>query len=412
MSMRDRINEGKLYTTDCEGLPEDRLKCSRIISALNRSLPDDSGNKEVLLKDLFGSEVKADISVPFYCTYGKNISIDEGTSIDVNCVFKDDGRIVIGRNVIIGPSVTLITSEHPVHPNLRDYSYAFPIIINDNCMIGANVIIMPGVTIGENSVIAPGSIVTQNIPANVIASGNPCTESRKISENDAKTYHKNMVIDEYDLKEVLLLREGKSAADNTATESADGNKNGSSVAASYLKPGSILGSALGTASFASSSSPYSGRNTLKTSYGSYGRLSDKEKKASQEAAAAALAAAEEEDFEKSSYSRKSDYEEDGFDFDSVKGTGSGYAVGSVPMSGYDDVAFSSSFTSTPNYGEGLDSDAYLNSNLYTDGSASANDDSGLGPTLDFNSGFTNSNKVPLGGSDNLDDGYDSLLPRR
>ncbi len=92
----------------------------------------------------------------------------------------------IGDNVLIGPNVSLLTATHPLHPSQRieEWEYALPITIGNNVWIGGNVVVNPGVTIGDNSVIGSGSVVTKNIPANVIAVGNPCKVLREITNND------------------------------------------------------------------------------------------------------------------------------------------------------------------------------------------------------------------------------------
>lgn len=102
----------------------------------------------------------------------------------------------VGKNVLIGPNVTLCTTGHPVHPKHRaDGMYSFPVTIGDNVWIGANVVVLPGVTIGENSVIGAGSVVTKDIPANVIAFGSPCKVYREIDEHDQEYYFKDRRFD-------------------------------------------------------------------------------------------------------------------------------------------------------------------------------------------------------------------------
>lgn len=191
MTMRERIEQGKLFTDYCEGLPEERLRCKKAMSAFNRSEPDNVKERLKLMNELFGKDVKVWIEPPFYCCYGTNITLGEHTYANMNCTFIDDGKIKIGKAVMFGPNVVIATVGHPIKPNMRQYMYAAPVTIGDNCWIGANATICPGVTIGENAVIGAGSVVTKDIPANVIAVGNPCRVLREIGEHDEIYYYKD-----------------------------------------------------------------------------------------------------------------------------------------------------------------------------------------------------------------------------
>ena len=168
MTMRDRIAAGRLFTDNCEGLPEDRANAKRRMRAFNATGPDDLEERSRLMTEIFGRETKAWIEPPFYFCYGTNIEIGEGTYINFNCSFVDDGKITIGKKVLIGP----------------------------------------GVTIGKNSVIGAGSVVTRDIPANVVAAGNPCKVLREIGEKDLKYYYKDREITKEDLEEEARLRNG------------------------------------------------------------------------------------------------------------------------------------------------------------------------------------------------------------
>ncbi len=206
MTMRERIATGKLFTDYCEGLPEDRVRGKRRMIAFNMTGPDAPDERVRLMNEMFGKETKAWIEPPFYFCYGTNIEIGEGTYINMNCNFVDDGEIIIGKNVLFGPAVTIATVGHPINPNYREYMYADPVRIEDNCWIGAGSIICPGITIGENSVVGAGSVVTKDIPANSVAVGNPCRVLRTINEHDMKYYYKNREITQEDLDEEASLR--------------------------------------------------------------------------------------------------------------------------------------------------------------------------------------------------------------
>lgn len=206
MTMRERIESGKLFTDNCEGLPEDRMNAKKRMLAFNSTGPDAIEQRIDLMKEIFGKETKAWIEPPFYFCYGTNIEVGEGTYINFNCNFVDDTKIIIGKNVLFGPAVTIATVGHPINPNYRGYMYADSVRIEDNCWIGAATTICPGVTIGENSVIGAGSVVTKNIPANSVAFGNPCKVMRTINEHDMEYYYKNRKITPEDLEEEANLR--------------------------------------------------------------------------------------------------------------------------------------------------------------------------------------------------------------
>lgn len=206
MTMRERIAAGKLFTDYCEGLPEDRTSCKKRMIRFNASMPDDVEARRKALNELLGKETDAWVEPPFYCCYGTNITIGEGSYLNFNCNFVDDGRIVIGKRVMFGPAVTIATVGHPINPKMREYMYTDPVTIGDNCWIGAGVTICPGVHIGENSVIGAGSVVVHDIPADSVAAGNPCRVIREIGEQDQIYYYKDRVIDEDDLEEERKLR--------------------------------------------------------------------------------------------------------------------------------------------------------------------------------------------------------------
>jgi len=124
------------------------------------------------------------IEAPFRCDYGWNIEVGNNFYANYNCIILDVGKVVIGDNVMFAPNVSILTAGHPIHPTPRNsgYEYGIPITIGDNVWIGGNVVVNPGVTIGNNTVIGSGSIVTKNIPDNVVAVGNPCQVVRQIDD--------------------------------------------------------------------------------------------------------------------------------------------------------------------------------------------------------------------------------------
>ncbi|KAB8286830.1 galactoside O-acetyltransferase [Bifidobacterium ramosum] len=191
-TMRQRIAEGKLFTDYCEGLPKDRLNAKRRMKRFNDLEPDDKDGRVTLINAIFGRPTQAWIEPPFYFCYGRNITIGEGTYVNVNCSFIDDGRITIGKRVMFGPSVNIATVSHPINPAMRGFMFADPVVIGDDCWIGANVTICPGVTVGEGTTIGAGSVVTHDIPAHVVAVGVPCRVLREINELDMTEYRPGM----------------------------------------------------------------------------------------------------------------------------------------------------------------------------------------------------------------------------
>ncbi len=189
MTMRERIKQGKLFTDMCEGLPKERQKAKKLQRKFNDS--DTAAARMAIMAQIFGKPTFAWIESPFYFCYGKHIHMGKECYLNVNCNFIDDGDIYIGNKVMFGAAVTIATVGHPIKPDMRKYMYADPVHIGDNCWIGSNAVICPGVTIGENTVIGAGSVVTKDIPANVIAVGNPCRVIREISEQDEIYYYKD-----------------------------------------------------------------------------------------------------------------------------------------------------------------------------------------------------------------------------
>lgn len=206
--MHERIMAGKLFTDMCEGMPEERNEAKRKMIAFNGTTPDTLAERMKIQKEMLSEESgTAWIEPPFYFCYGKHIILGEGTYVNFNCNFVDDGMIIVGKNVMFDPAVTIATVGHPIRPDMREYMYTAPVIIEDNVWIGENVTICPGVTIGENSVIGAGSVVVKDIPANCIAVGNPCKVLRQISAHDWEYYYKDRKLDAEDLKEEKALRE-------------------------------------------------------------------------------------------------------------------------------------------------------------------------------------------------------------
>lgn len=143
----------------------------------NHLLPSDHERQEAIIRKLFG-KVSEDFCIytPFWCDYGYNIEIGKHFFANHDCVILDGAKVVFGDNVWIGPHCGFYTAGHPIDYKRRNQGleYAFPITIGSNVWIGGSVQVMPGVKIGNNVVIGSGSVVTSDIPNDVIAVGNPC----------------------------------------------------------------------------------------------------------------------------------------------------------------------------------------------------------------------------------------------
>ena len=204
LSMKDRIKQGLLFSDNCEGMPKERRQAKRRMRAYNRTGSSALGlvHRYLLMKSIFGKKTWAWIEPPFYFCYGRHIRMGNSVYINVNCSFIDDGEIEIGDNCEFGPGVAIATVSHPANPKYRPYMYCDKVTLGKNVWVGANVSILPGVTIGENSIIGAGSVVTKDIPANVIAFGNPCKVYREFTEDDMKYYHGNRPIIDSEIEEM------------------------------------------------------------------------------------------------------------------------------------------------------------------------------------------------------------------
>lgn len=199
MGIRERMQNGQIYTDLGEGLPEERLYGKELIYDYNLTRPSEEEKRNEILKRLFGHVGKNIwIEPPLRVAYGNRTYIGDNFYANFNLVLIDDINIFIGNNVMFAPNVTISTTGHPIHPNLRKNGeqFSFPVKIEDNVWIGSGVVILPGVTIGENSVIGAGSVVTKDIPKNVVAVGNPCKVLRPITDRDRKYYYKDLKVDD------------------------------------------------------------------------------------------------------------------------------------------------------------------------------------------------------------------------
>lgn len=134
------------------------------------------------------------IQPPYYANWGgANVHLGSDVYANFNLTLVDDGHIYIGDKTMIGPNVTIATAGHPILPSLREKAmqYNIDVHIGRNVWIGAGSVILPGITVGDNSVIGAGSVVIKDIPANVVAVGNPCRVMREIGKRDEEFYYKD-----------------------------------------------------------------------------------------------------------------------------------------------------------------------------------------------------------------------------
>ena len=198
MSNKDKMHTGELYLPgDVEIMKEQQI-CLDKLYDYNMTRPTESEKRQELLKEMF-AEIGEDcyIEPPFHANWGgKHVHFGKCVYANFNFRAVDDTHIYVGDYTMFGTNVILATAGHPILPKLRQeaYQYNMPVHIGKNCWLGAGVIVLPGVTIGDNTVIGAGSVVTKDIPSNVVAVGNPCRVLREINEHDKKYYFKNRKI--------------------------------------------------------------------------------------------------------------------------------------------------------------------------------------------------------------------------
>lgn len=189
-----KAQAGKLYDANYDAeLLKEREICADITYELNRLRPSQTKERMEILRKLFG-KTKGNFTIvsPFFCDYGYNIEIGENFFMNMDCVILDGAKVKFGDNVFVAPHCGFYTAGHPldVERRISGLEYALPITVGNNVWISAHVCVLPGVSIGDNTVIGAGSVVTKNIPANVLAYGNPCKIIREITENDRTEYMK------------------------------------------------------------------------------------------------------------------------------------------------------------------------------------------------------------------------------
>lgn len=199
MDQKERMKKGQLYWPNDPQIMKEQNATRDLLYQFNHTKPHEDQKRQELMKLMFG-DVGPDcyLEIPVRANWGcRHVHLGRGVYINFNATFVDDSDIYIGDHTMCGPNVTFVTAAHPVWPSLRlrEYQYNLPVFIGKNCWLGAGVNIMPGVHIGDNSVIGAGSLVTHDIPANVVAYGLPAQVQRQIGQHDREYYHKQLKID-------------------------------------------------------------------------------------------------------------------------------------------------------------------------------------------------------------------------
>lgn len=199
MSIHQKMHSSELYLPTDNTIMQEQLHYLDLLYAYNQIRPSQVEQKTEMLKKMF-AEIGENcyIETPFYANFGgHHVHFGHNVYANFNLTLVDDTHIYVGDYTMFGPNVILATAAHPILPQLREkgYQYNAPIHIGKNCWLGAGAIVLPGITIGDNSIIGTGSVVTKDIPSNVVAVGNPCKVLRKITEKDNVFYFKDKEID-------------------------------------------------------------------------------------------------------------------------------------------------------------------------------------------------------------------------
>ena len=193
MTQRERMLAGQLYMGADQELAEMSMKSRALLDEFNATLFADFEARRQIAKKLFGKVgTNLNMNKPFYCDYGVHIEIGDNFYANFDCIILDVNKVIIGNNVMFAPKVSIYTAGHPIDKDVRNSGLEFgtEVRIGNDVWIGGNVVINPGITIGDNVVIGSGSVVTKNIPSNVIAVGNPCRILRPITEEDRHVWLK------------------------------------------------------------------------------------------------------------------------------------------------------------------------------------------------------------------------------
>lgn len=199
MTEREKIHSGEIYQPSDESIMLEQLGYLDKMNEYNATSRLDGKKRRELLTELFAEAGEGCyVESPYYANWGgHHVHLGKNVYCNFGTTFVDDTHIYIGDHTMLGPNVVIATAGHPIDPELREkgLQYNMPVHIGKNCWLGASVVVMPGVTIGDNTVIGAGSIVTKDIPAGVVAVGNPCRVLREVGEHDKRFYFRDKTID-------------------------------------------------------------------------------------------------------------------------------------------------------------------------------------------------------------------------
>lgn len=194
------MHDASLYDPNLSEIMEEQLGYLDRLYDFNATRPTELERREKMLKEMLAEcGDGCYIEPPFYTNWGgHHVHFGSYVYANFNLTLVDDTHIYVGDHTMFGPNVTVATAGHPILPELREkgLQYNAPVHIGSNCWLGAGVIVLPGVTIGDNTVIGAGSVVTKDIPDNVVAVGNPCRVLREVGEKDRMFYFKDKRIQE------------------------------------------------------------------------------------------------------------------------------------------------------------------------------------------------------------------------
>lgn len=199
MSMKDKMHTGELYLPGDDEILKEQVKRLDRLYDFNMTRPTEGAKRQKMLNEMF-AEIGENcyIEPPFHANFGGgHVHFGKNIYANFNLTLVDDTHIYVGDYTMFGPNVTVATAGHPILPEIREqgYQYNAPVHIGKNCWIGAGAIILPGITIGDNVVVGAGSVVTKDLPSNVVAVGNPCRVLREVGEHDMEYYFKDRKID-------------------------------------------------------------------------------------------------------------------------------------------------------------------------------------------------------------------------
>ena len=196
---RDKLHSGELYFPNDDSIMAEQLQCLDRLCRFNQIPPSHVEERFAMLREMFAEVGEGCyIESPLHTNWGgKHVHFGKNVYGNFGLTLVDDTHIYVGDCTMFGPHVTIATAGHPINPQMRvkGMQYNMPVYIGSNCWLGAGVVVLPGVTIGDNTVIGAGSVVTKDIPANVVAVGNPCRVLRPIGEHDRAYYFKDRKID-------------------------------------------------------------------------------------------------------------------------------------------------------------------------------------------------------------------------